>query len=118
MKYELRRPCNNCPFRTDVEPFITHGRARELVAALVRSEFTCHKTTVSVDDDEGGSSRIDGPNAQHCAGALIMLEHVNQPSQMMRICERIGMYDRSKLDMSSPVYTTPAAFIRAHRKNR
>ena len=46
----------------------------------------------------------DGPNAEHCAGALIFLEAQEQPNQMMRIAERLGLYDRRKLDMESPVF--------------
>lgn len=119
MRFELRRPCASCPFRTDIVPFLHAARAREIAKALVHHTFTCHNTTIDHEDEETGESmRIDGPDAQHCAGALIMLEHVNAPSQMMRIAERLGLYDRTKLDMSSPVYTTPAAFVAAHRKVR
>jgi hypothetical protein len=44
------------------------------------------------------------PNSQHCAGALILMEHADSPSQMMRICERLGMYDRTKVNMDAPVF--------------
>lgn len=43
-------------------------------------------------------------DSQHCAGALIFLEKIEEPHQMMRICERLGMYDRTKLDMDAPVF--------------
>lgn len=33
-----------------------------------------------------------------------MLEKMQQPHQMMRIAERLGMYDHTKLNMSAPVY--------------
>lgn len=29
---------------------------------------------------------------------------MEQPNQMMRICERVGVYDRRKLDMDSPIF--------------
>ena len=49
----------------------------------------------------------------HCAGALILLEKLNLPSQMMRIAERLGMYDRRKLDMLAPVFDSFVAMIKA-----
>lgn len=39
----------------------------------------------------------------HCAGALIFLEKRYRPNQLMRISERLGMYDRTKLDMKAKV---------------
>lgn len=41
---------------------------------------------------------------------LILAERDGGPNQMMRICERLGMYDPSKLDTSAPVYKTWAEF--------
>lgn len=122
MKYDLHRPCPECPFRSDIEPFLRADRAEEIVEFLARSEFPCHKTTVDATDDEGNPGRIDTPDSQHCAGALIMLEKANRPSQMMRICERLRgengepMYDASKLDMEAPVYDSPEEFVQAHEK--
>lgn len=122
MAYDLRRPCAKCPFRTDIKPYIRHGRALEIAAGLERGEFTCHQTTVDSEDDEGECERVDGPDAQHCAGALIMLEAEGHPSQMMRIAERLRgkdggpMYDPSKLDMTAPVYQSRDEFIDAHRE--
>lgn len=59
---------------------------------------------------------VDGPNAQHCAGALIMLEHMQQPTQLMRIYERTNGHDARNLDMTAPVYTSARAFVTAHRR--
>lgn len=53
---------------------------------------------------------------QHCAGALILLEKLDRPSQMMRISERIGMYDRRKLDMDAPVFDTFRKMITAQSR--
>lgn len=53
-----------------------------------------------------------------------MLEKVGQPSQMMRICQRLRnddgrpMYDARKLDMGSPVYESPEDFVEAYRTKR
>lgn len=103
MDYTLTHPCSNCPFRKD-RPFpLPAARVEEIRDGLERGDFTCHKTTI---DTEEGDERMDGPKAQHCAGALILLEKLERPSQMMRICERLGFYDRTKLKMDAPVYDT------------
>lgn len=116
MNYNLRRPCPHCPFRSDIDPYIRAERAVEIARSLVRSEFPCHQTTVEDPEDE--SQRITTRSSEHCAGALIMLEKANEPSQMMRICQRIGFYDPSALDMDAPVYDSPADFIDAHECNQ
>lgn len=109
MKYDLVKPCNNCPFRNDIMPFIRPERAEEIANA---EDFPCHKTTDF--DDEGDLQNRDGEH--HCAGHLIFREKLEQPTQMMRICERIGLYDRSKLDMESPIYDSIEEMIEAHEK--
>lgn len=96
MKYSLKTPCDNCPFRTDVKPYVHPRRA----AGIVGNAFACHKTTTH---DYAGE-HVETEKEQHCAGSLIFHEHLDRPHQMMRIMERIGQYDRSKLDMAAPVY--------------
>lgn len=98
--YTMTTPCDNCPFRNDVNPYLTSDRVIEIMESLERSEFPCHKTTEFDDDGESAHSGDE----IHCAGALILLEKLEQPSQMMRIAERLGMYDRTKLDMAAPVF--------------
>lgn len=116
MKYDLIRPCKDCPFRTDVRAFLTTARAREICDSLIRQQatFSCHK----LNEYGGDGEAREGASSQHCAGALIFLERMNRPNQMMRIAERLGMYDRSKLDMESPVFGTPAQMIAAQPKPR
>jgi hypothetical protein len=106
MKFDQIRPCGNCPFRTDVLPYLTQARAREISSGITREQktFTCHKT-LHRDGYKG--------EEQHCAGALIVLEKMNLPNQMMRIAERLNMYNRFKLDMESPVFDNTKQFIKA-----
>jgi hypothetical protein len=52
-------------------------------------------------------SEEDGRNTedtQHCAGALILMEKLETPTNSIRVAERLGMYDRRELDMDSPVF--------------
>lgn len=115
MKFEMRKPCPRCPFRTDVEPYISPDRAQEIVDALERGQtFVCHKHTQFAEDEDGESYNVPQERDQHCAGALIMLEHMELPNQMMRISGRLGLYDPSKLDMDSPVYECGDEMLEAY----
>lgn len=112
-KFNMKTPCKDCPFRSDIKPFITASRAREIIQTTVLGEahFHCHKTL-----KYGGSAdeeHIDDTNGQVCAGSLIMAERLGKVPQMVRIAERLGMYDHTQLDMAAPVYKTPAAMIEA-----
>jgi len=117
--YSLTTPCPKCPFRTDVKPYLTRPRAREIARSLVRSEFPCHLTT-NLDSLTGDEDDLhhDTPNEIHCAGALIVLEKMGQPSQMMRIAERLGMYDARRLDMNAPVFESLDGMIAAQPRGR
>jgi hypothetical protein len=95
VQYNLVRPCDDCPFLKKH----TKGYTMEQLKGFSSGEFPCHKT--SDQDDEGNFT--DSETASHCAGALIFLEKRHQPHQMMRICERLNMYDASKLDMKAKV---------------
>lgn len=115
MKFTLRRPCAHCPFRSDIRPFLQRGRAAEIAEAITTRQqtFACHETTVPDEDEDGFGEMRETPNSQHCAGAMILLEKIERPNQMMRIAERLRLYDRSRLAMDSPVFATARAFIEA-----
>lgn len=96
MKYTMAEPCQECPFlRKNAK---SYGLRK--LNMFASGEFACHKTC-EIDDEEGVFNPKD--NSLHCAGALIFLEKREQPHQMMRICERLGFYDRSKLKMDCAV---------------
>ena len=110
--FKLRKPCPKCPFRTDVAPYLHGARAVEIARSLAEGAvFWCHQTTVE-DGDEGDLT--SGPDSQFCAGALIVLEHEAAPNQAMRIGERLGLYDPTKLDMRAPVHRRLADFAAHH----
>lgn len=109
MKYDLVTPCNLCPFRNDEGRLYVHV---SVLRGMASGPFCCHKTGVVNDE----TSEIEPTEkSQHCAGALIMMEKMKTPNQMMRIAERLGMYDRRKLDMTAPVF---GSFAEASRKPR
>lgn len=114
--YTLKSPCANCPFRNDNPTYLREERAREIAASLRSgSTFYCHKTVDYVEDpeDDGTEGRI-GSRGRACAGALATMEKEGTPHQMVRIAERLGIYDPSVLDMDSPVYDSLTEWVRAH----
>lgn len=118
MNFNLTKPCVTCPFRTDNSFQLSNGRVREILQAITTQQatFSCHKTVDYTGDDAEDSHHIRGPHEQHCAGALILLEHIEQPNQLMRISERCGGYDRTKLNMDAPVFKTKVEMITEYRK--
>lgn len=116
--FKLHKPCAKCPFRTDVPGYLSRARANEIVTAITTKDavFWCHETTVASEEDDG--DMVATKSSQHCAGATILLEKIDRPNQMMRICERIRQYDRTKMDMAAPVFDTPRQFVAHHGGRR
>lgn len=113
MHFDLTTPCDDCPFRTGGRAIrLSKARVREIIHAITDEQrtFACHKTTRH--DDDGEHAPHNGE--QHCAGALIYLEKNGQPNQMMRWMERIGFYDKTKLDMTAPVFDGASDMLKAN----
>lgn len=110
--FNLKTPCKNCPFRTDCpQGWLGTRRAAQIANALESDQFfPCHETTDS--DDEGSACVVQ--KTQACAGATVLLEKLNLPNQMMRICEGLGDYDPKKMDMEAPVFGDFDEFIEHH----
>jgi len=107
--FGLTTPCPQCPFRSDIPPYLSARRVREIQRSLERATFPCHETTGA----KGRRHARGGPVS--CAGALILSEKEGRAGQMMRIGERLGLYDRRKLDMTAPVYDSFDAMARAQK---
>jgi len=118
MRFDLVRPCGNCPFRTDVHPYINAARVREILGGGKGRDhwpcvsFPCHKT-IDYDVEDGERAHIP-PDAQQCAGVMIILTRDGRPNQAMQLGERLLGADFSKLDMTAPVYASTQAAITAH----
>ncbi len=94
--FNRTKPCNTCPFRTGENGLRLLGRdrAREIAYSLLEDgSFSCH------DDID-----LQELKRQHCAGAVIVLEKLNRPNQMMRIAERLRLYDRNALSGKEEVF--------------
>lgn len=101
MDYNMTKPCADCPFLN--KPCMKRTFPKNRLDEFASGEFPCHKTAEVIEDDEECAEFHAKEGSQHCAGALIYLEKRNSPHQMMRIAERLGMYDRTKLDMDADV---------------
>ena len=96
MKYTMTSPCDECPFLDT--PQMKRGFTLRRLTDFANGQFPCHQTANS---DSGEFVATD--KSVHCAGALIFNEKRGYANQMMRICERLGFYDASKLDMEANV---------------
>ena len=102
MDFTMTNPCDECPFRADKIFPLESGQVIEIVEG---GKFPCHKTLNADMEDVG--------EAAACAGLMILLEKENMPNQIMRIGERSGFYDRTKLNMDAPVYASIEECIEA-----
>lgn len=107
MKFTLKTPCGLCPFRNDDgRLYVDEDRLREFATSDL---FVCHQTAAydepDGDDDppRGYVQKSDG-SSQHCAGAMIFLEHTGRINTAMQLAERFGLYDRDGLDLTAPVF--------------
>lgn len=76
MRFDLKEPCKNCPFRTDATAirFAARSRAEEIEESAYRHGFPCH-LSATLEEDDGmsyESGYVFNDKTQHCAGALIM----------------------------------------------
>lgn len=119
--YTLQSPCADCPFRTDVGRYLRPERAQEIANSMTGphgADFTCHKTVDYIDTPDGGTEARVGKRGRTCAGSMVILEKQNKPTQAMRIAERLGMYDRERLDMEAPVYDSLDEWVRSYRDDQ
>lgn len=95
----MTEPCADCPFLKKNAKSYGARRLRE----FADQNFHCHKTGICTEDEETGGEYLPTEDSLACAGHLIYNEKRERPNQMMRIAERLGMYDRRKLNMTAKV---------------
>lgn len=67
------KPCKNCPFRADTEPFPLGRDRRQQIADSLMSDaaFGCHETTTHDDDGRYKWTEKERP----CVGAAKLIEN-------------------------------------------
>lgn len=98
MHFDLKKPCDNCPFLRKGGIRLHRQRVLDIANGMLDSQgitFPCHKTTVDSENEDG--DLVPTAKSQHCAGALIFAEKNNTATQMMRIMERLRGYDAKAL---------------------
>lgn len=70
----MKKPCQHCPFRSDVTPFLHPERGEELAYGSQNPywSFACHKTTECDEDSEDGE--MYAPCALRSAPECLPLE--------------------------------------------
>lgn len=106
MKYDLNKPCSQCPFRSDVPQLPLNSafaaRVQEMIEAILAGEisFACHQTNEYNKDREG----VDGPKTNFCVGAILMLEKLGKEHPEVKAALERGDFHPGKLDRSVPVF--------------
>jgi hypothetical protein len=121
MRFDLKKPCLNCPFRADETRirFADRERAEDIEEQAYRRGFPCHKTaTIDDDDEDGGYEFSSNGKSQHCIGAIMMWISEgtdstpgtnNDDDLFSRISERV--------DWNVPVFQNTEDFFDANTKD-
>lgn len=105
--FDLKRPCNNCPFRKGVgEAFMLPRKRLEEIRD--GDGFQCHKTIDYGSFDNAGRS---GDRPQQCAGWMALHAETLAPA-IMQLAARMRVLDVTELDPDGVAYPDwPAAFV-------
>ncbi len=119
MKFDLKTPCKNCPFRTDDTriTFADRERAEEIEEHTYRHGFPCHLSAVCEEYLDGEEGFVPGPDTQHCIGAIIMYMKSGETC-WPGIGNDEDLVDRlwEQIDETAPVFDSPDAFLDANTK--
>lgn len=119
MRFDLRTPCKNCPFRTDETAirFSCVERAEEIAESAYRHGFPCHLSADLVEDDEGGGGYVFGQNTQHCAGALMLFaRHDDGTLPFTRLPEQRQQEVLDRLDWKAPIFEDESAYLDSYER--
>lgn len=114
MRFDLKTPCKNCPFRTDDTAIRFSGRERaeEIEESAYRNGLPCHLSADLIEDDEGDSGGyVFGDNTQHCAGATIMFMDGGGNIPFQRLDEDEQDRIAHRLDYAAPVFASEGDFL-------
>ncbi len=126
MKYDLKAPCAECPFRPDSTPgWLGPDTGKpEIFARRIRgdfeispglyvggepNDFACHMDVTAQSQKLGDVLLLEDSNLQHCAGALLFLKtSCKQPH------DRAKVKAMDKLKFAGPLLKNLAEFLAHH----
>ena len=124
MRYDLKTPCKNCPFRSDATRirFSCRKRAEEIEGQAYRRGFPCHLSAEYVEDgdtrDGESGGFYPGRNTQHCVGYIIMQLKEGSGSPWPGIGNSEKLMDRlaEQIDWNAPVFESAEDFFLANER--
>lgn len=122
MKFDLKNPCKNCPFRSDETriKFSCRERAEEIEEQAYRNGFPCHLSAEYVEEDEDRPWKqhgyTAGQNSQHCVGYIIMQlkECYDSPWPGINNDEELMYKLAEQVNMNAPVFDSSEEFFEAN----
>ena len=125
MRFDLKVPCKNCPFRSDETGirFSCRERAEEIEESAYRNGFPCHLSAVVVEDEDtwDGESGgfVAGEETQHCVGYIILKLKDGGCSSWPGIGNDEDLLERLELrvDLDAPVFADVDAYLAANGAN-
>lgn len=120
MRFDLKTPCKNCPFRTDATAIRFSGieRAEEIENSAYRHGFPCHLSADYTGDDDEDGGYVFGDTTQHCAGALMMFaRHGDGTIPFMRLPDSEQSDIIERLDWKAPVFEDEESFLQSYEPN-
>lgn len=103
--FACTKPCETCPFRVHGDKPIRHLHPDAVRDYWNAQNFFCH--SLYDYDNHSEDKRVS------CAGFLKAHETEGTPSQMMRIGQRLRLYDPTKLDTTVEVFTNVEDMVAA-----
>jgi hypothetical protein len=122
VRFDLRKPCVQCPFRPG-GVLLNGPRAQEIADAVTIGDvtFTCHKTISGehLELDDGEERYNPGRGDQMCAGAIALIRKTGAANQMLQIAERLGLCDPNRLspEAEGMIYESVEAMVEAHEQS-
>lgn len=109
MKFDIKRPCAECPFRTDCHPYLR--RAPQIAEQMKDDQnwFACHQTTGAMH-----GKRIRKENQSHCAGLMGVLWRERRMNVAMRLALVYKMITVEQLEAEQPVFKSLDEFAAHH----
>lgn len=117
MRFDLKTPCKNCPFRTDATAirFAGRERAEEIEESAYRNGFPCHLSADVIENDEGMDGYYGSDDSQHCVGYIIM--RLNEGDDAWPgvgndydLVEQLAL----RVNLDAPVFENTDAFLNAN----